>query len=356
MTLLLNNDDVRQVLDADLALAALEEAFREEGNQAAGNRTKSTVHIPSPQPDHWYRFRSMEGGLRKKAVLAMRIKSEIAHWPTRFGKRRQDLYSVRPGRFSGLVLLFSAENGEFLAILNDGYLQRMRVGATAALAAREMARPDSEVLGILGSGGQARSHALAYTRVRPIRSIRFYSPDPDHRREFARETAETTGVEVVPCPDPRSAADGVDILACCTSSAEPVLDPSWIRPGMHLTAVMLTELTDEAYSRVDRVVTYRSNVSQNVFTTPEDQRPPSLGGSTPRQLSRLDSIPKRASLCDVLLGRAAGRENSEEVNYFNSEGTGVQFAAVAEAIYEQARNRGLGKELPGDWFLQEIRS
>jgi len=356
MTLLLNNEDVRQVLTADLALPALEEAFREEGNQAAGNRTKSHIHIPSSRPGHWYRFRSMEGGLREKAVLAMRIKSEMVHWPTRFGKRRQEVYSVTPDRHSGLVLLFSAEDGDFLAIMNDGVLQRMRVGATAALAAREMARPDGDVLGVLGSGGQARSHALAYTRVRRIRRIRVYSPNPEHRREFAREIADSTGVEVVPCPDPASAVSEVDILACCTSSAEPVVDPAWIRPGMHLTSVMLPELPGEAYSRIDRAVTYRSDVAQNSFTTPEDWRPPSLGGSTPQQLAKLELIPKRVSLCDVLLGRAAGRESAAEINYFNSEGTGVQFAAVALAVYEKARDRGLGRELPGEWFLQDVRS
>jgi hypothetical protein len=122
---------------------------------SATNRTKSQMHVHTDDPDKWYRFSSAEGGLAHAGVVAIRIKSDVLSWPTMFGKVRAYNFCMEPDRYCGLVLLFKTDNGEPLAILNDGVMQHLRVGATAAIAAKHMARRDASVLGILGSGGMA---------------------------------------------------------------------------------------------------------------------------------------------------------------------------------------------------------
>ena len=119
--------------------------------------------------ERWYRFSSTEGGLAHAGVVAIRIKSDVLSWPTRFGQVRAYNYCMEPDRFCGLVILFKADNGEPLAILNDGVIQHLRVGATAGIAAKYMARGDASVLGILGSGGTGESHLQAYSVVRRLR-------------------------------------------------------------------------------------------------------------------------------------------------------------------------------------------
>src|SRR5688500_11268893 len=161
-------------MDVRACIEAVEAGLREEGEGAGANRTKSNIHIPTEDPDTWYRYCTIEGGLRKAGVVALRIKSDMVSWPEMFGQRRENKYCVEPGRFCGLILLFSARNGELLAIMNDGVIQHLRVAAVGALAARHGARHDARVLGILGSGGMAETHALGMASIRPLREVRVY--------------------------------------------------------------------------------------------------------------------------------------------------------------------------------------
>lgn len=357
MPLLINNKETEQLLDMTACMDVLEAAFKEEGLGWATNRTKSNISVPTDDPNLWYRYCSMEGGIKSLGVVAIRIKTDMYSWPFLHGRRREIKYCGAPGNFCGLILLFSTKNGEPLALLNDGYIQHMRVAATAGLAARYMARQESTVLGILGSGGMARTHALAYALVRPLVRIKVYSPNPQHRNEFAKEMSKTLGADVVPMENPESAVKGSDIVAVCTDAVGPALSGTHLEPGMHLTTVRETELAEDAYPCISRFVEYRAGICEQHYATPESHRPPSLGGSTEEWRRLVELIPsnRRHTLSAVLLGRAKGREDDRETNLFSSEGSGVQFAAVAWKIYEKARNRGLGRDLPLEWFLQDVR-
>jgi len=357
MTLLINNETAKELLSMHDCVEALEAAFKEEGQGSGANRTKSNIHIPTKDPDHWYRYCSMEGGLKEAGIAAIRLKSDVVSWPLYHGVRRELKYCVRPGSFCGLILLFSADNGELLAILNDGYVQHMRVGATAGVAARYMARKDASVVGMIGSGGMAETHLEAYSVVRAISQVKVYSPNREHRESYAKRMSQKLDVEVIPLGNPRDVVGKADIVATCTDANEPIIWADWLEEGMHLTCVRTYEVGEDIFQRADRYVAYRSAMALNHFTTPEDLRPFSLGGSRPSYMGLIERMPpgKRHHLKDVILGRVPGREKDQEVNVFDSEGTGVQFAAVAYKVYSLAREKGLGRELPTDWFLQNIR-
>lgn len=357
MPLLINNAEAAQVLAMPACMELLEKVYHEQGEGSAAMRTKSNIHIPTESPDRWYRYCSMEGGIRSLGVAAVRIKSDMVSWRQEGDHRRSVWWNSRPGRYCGLILLFSSRNGELLAILNDGFVQHLRVGATAGIAARYLARQNAKTAAILGSGGMAETHLEAFALVRKLERARIFSPNADHCRRFAREMGERLGLEVVACEEPRAAVRGADIVATCTDSVTPVLPGEWIERGMFVSSVGTGEMADSAFAPLDGFITYRSGMAQHYFTTPEDWRPPSLGGSSEATVEKEAAVRDRtAGLVDVLCGKHPGRTSDEQVFYFLSEGVGVQFAAVAHQVYQGAREKSLGRELPLDWFLQDIRN
>ncbi len=357
MPLLINNDVAKDLLTMEACIEALEEAFREEGEGSAANRTKSNIHIPTKDAERWYRYCTMEGGLRQSGVAAIRIKSDVVSWPLYHGIRREIKYCVRPGKFCGLILLFSVENGEPLAILNDGFIQHMRVGGTAGVAARYMARKEASVVGIIGSGGMAETHLEAYAVVRQLSRVKIFSPNREHRESYAKRMSRKLDVEVVPLDNLADVVRGSDVVASCTDAHEPILRAEQLEEGMHFTCVRTREAGEDVFRRLERYVSYRSAQALNHFTTAEDCRPLSWGGSNPHHMKLVELVPRerRHHLTDVVLRRAPGREGEKELNMFESEGTGVQFAAVAYKVYALAKTKGAGQVLPLDWFLQDIR-
>lgn len=358
MALLIDNEVSAQLLTMRDCLEALEAVFREEGRGEGTGRNKSAIHMPTKDPDRWYRYTSMEGGSRELGVVAVRIKSDVVTWPTMYGMVREQKYTGRPGKFGGLILLFGSETGELLAILNDGWLQHMRVGATYGIGARYQARKGAEVMGLLGSGGMARTYVEAVTQYLPIKRIQVYSPSQEHREAYADEMSEKLGIHIQPVESAEAAVAGADVIASMTDAMNPTITAEMLRPGVHVTAVSNWELHAEAYQKVDRMVTQRDGISDHHYTTPEERRPRRVGGSF-HETARMESaIPAERvhRLPDVLLGRAVGRASDDEITYFIGEGTGLQFAAVGARVYELARARGLGQELPSEWFLQDIRT
>jgi alanine dehydrogenase len=358
MALLINNDVAAELINMQSCLEALESVIEEQGKGEATDRNKSSIHVPTDDAGLWYRYCSMEGASRRRRVVAIRIKSDMISWPEINGRVRETKYTVAPGVYGGLVLLFSAGNGELLAILNDGFIQHLRVAGTYALGVKYTARRDARTLGLIGSGAMARFNAEAYSLVRRLERIKVFSTQANHRNQFAAEMSEKLRIEVVPVDSPEAAASGADILAAMTDSIDPIIYPEMLEPGMCLCTVTNAEMSQAAYHRVDRMVLARTSASDHHFTTRESERPLHLGGSHRKFVEWESVIPKDRvhQLSDVILGSAPGREKDEEIVFFQSEGMGTQFAAVAAQIYEAARERGLGQELPREWFLQTVRT
>ena len=335
MPLLLNESDIRTVLTMDDCLKALESGYRQEGLGTAANRNKSVISI-TPQSGQTTQYVTFEAGIRNPPVFALVLRSHVPE-------------SVGPpgGQF---VMLFSGETGELLALLRSREIGAYRLGGTAGLAAREMARHDAKVVGILGSGDSARAHALAYAAVREIELFKVYSPNPEHRAAFAQWVTNMTEVPTQAMNDPETVVRGSDIVAACTTAQGPIVKSDWLdRPSVHMTSVQLrwNELEPEGLKHFDRLVTYLSAVATHHPTEPDGRV--RVSGTTEEWLAQFNVIPRRHTLVDVLLGKAPGRESGTERNYFFSEGTGVQFAAISAVVYERARERGVGQEMPPEW-------
>ncbi len=360
--LYLSNDDVKSVLGMAETVDALRRGYDDLARGDATYVPRVDLYAPTGGDETYYRWGSMTGYCRSTGVVACRIKSDVVSWP---GGRTEEKYCVQPGMYSGVILLYSSTNGEPLAIVQDGYLQHMRVGGSAGLGADVLARPDASSIGILGSGGMAHSYLEAISHVRPLREGKVYSPNRAHRERFADEMGDALGMRLVAVDSPDDAVREVDIVASATNAMEPTFDAARVRPGTHVTCVSRRELSPRLLERADVVV------QLGVATIPTDANVPGLewprGGiaawvaGQPEERARIpqgraEERGTYAQLVDVLCGRAPGRTSGEQVSLFVNTGTqGLQFAAVAGRTLTLARRAGIGQQLPTQMFMQDIR-
>ncbi|HZU05230.1 MAG TPA: ornithine cyclodeaminase family protein [Chloroflexota bacterium] len=351
MTLLLTNEDVAQVLDMAESLAALEPVYRALPAGRAVLRPQTHTYLAGPLPASSYCLKSVEGGAEALGVIALRLTSDVLRAETAGGVPRRVKVPAAPGgRFLGLVLLFSLEHGGLLAIMPDGIIQRLRVGASSALAARAMARPEAHTVGLIGAGAQAEAQLLGLALVRELRRVRVYSPTPARREAFARRMTERLGIPVEAVASARAAVEGADIVAAATNSATPVLEAAWLEPGMHVGFIREFEMSDAVLARADRVVVH-TRQTDILHHTP-------IGQDHLADLQRGRGLPwhRYPELAEVLAGQVPGRAAPDELTLFmNNFGIGIQFAALGARAFEAARARGLGRELPDDWFLESIQ-
>jgi ornithine cyclodeaminase/alanine dehydrogenase-like protein (mu-crystallin family) len=366
VTLLIDNDAVRRLLTPAMTRRALESAYRDLAAGEAVCRPRIDMRIPTRDPGKFYQWGTMEGG-STAGYFAIRMKSDIVYEREYEGVRTQEKYCSRPGRYCGLIFLTDVETGEPLAIINDGYLQHLRVAADSAIGADLMARKDCRRLGMLGSGGMARSHVEALREVREIERIRVFSPTRANRERFAAEMSERFALECEVCDDPREVYRDADILAACTDSALPVIRGEWLEPGMHVISIG---------GRPDAAARRRFDRTLRLGTSPAPVGRPDLGTADeylgylarPQDPRWQQSMRMRGrapqvtgdgtdiSFGDIVAGCATGRTAPDQVTYSERGNIqGAQFFAVAAVVYEAARRERLGRELPTDWFLQDIR-
>jgi alanine dehydrogenase len=364
--LFLNNDDVKQVLTMEVTMDALDQAYRELARQEAVCRPRIDIQIPTKDSEKIYQWGTMEGG-SMSGYFAIRMKSDVIYEQEYQGAITQEKYCVRPGSFCGLILLNSIQNGEPLALINDGYLQHMRVGADSGIGAKYMAREDATVVGMIGSGGMARSHVESFLLARKIKKIQVYSPTKANREAYAKEISENCGLEVIPVSNPRDVYKGADIVAGCTDSAVPIVIGKWLEEGTHVTCVG-GKPDDDTLKRID--------VSLRLGNAPAPWGLPEFGladeyityAAKPKENAAFQM--KRAGkrghgviaeeravfFADILSGAKKGRASDKQITYSERGNIqGAQFFAVAGKVYELAKERGLGRELPSEWFLQDIR-
>src|SRR5437016_10690220 len=168
-------------------IEALEESYVELAEGRGVNRTRSDCITPTSNPNAIYGLKSMDGVIPKFGIGAIRINSDIITFPKKGNNVVREKVPAANGRYVGLVLLFSSENGEPLAIMPDGVMQRMRVGAANGLGIKYLARADAKSVGILGSGWQAGTQLMAACAVRQIESIRCFSPNQANRNAFSKQ-------------------------------------------------------------------------------------------------------------------------------------------------------------------------
>jgi len=351
MTLLLTNDDVAQVLDMPASLKALEPAYRELATGGAVLRHQSQTYLPGPLPDSSYCLKTVEGGSQSLGVMAIRMTSDVLRGRQVEGRFRREKVPAAPGgRFLGLVLLFSLETGELLAIMPDGIIQRLRVGASSALAARYLARGDARTAGLIGAGHQAEAQLRGLACVRELSSVRVYSPTAGRRAEFAARMSHELRIHIEAVASARVAVQDADVVVAATNSGEPVVEASWLEPSMHVSFIREFEADDATLERADVLVVHTKQGEIDHYTP--------RGHESLADLQRGRGYPwqRYPELADLVGGSAPGRSDAKQLTMFmNNFGIGIQFAALGACAWRECHARGLGQDIPSDWFLESLQ-
>ena len=347
MTIILSNADVSELVTMPECIAVLEQAYR---HLAAGNAigaVSSEAVAPTAHPNSVYQLKSMSGVMPEMGVSALRLSSDIIS----FENNRQFKVPLAPGaRYTGLILLFSTETGEPLAIFPDGILQRMRVGATSALGARYMARSDSHTVGLLGAGGQAGTQVKAITSTYDISSIKCYSPNQDKCKALCEAMSLDSGVPIQLVQSPVLAVKNVDIVLCATNSSAHVFSAEWHEPGMHVGTIRGAELGPDVIRAADVVAIHDRRLHGGSVATKGIKLP-----ETWLSVAGMPELDQAPTLADLISGKAQGRKSPEEKSCFvNVIGIGLQFAAVGALFYRKALESGRGNEVPTDWLTEDV--
>lgn len=353
MPLLLNNSDIRQVLNMPELIAELRLAFTDLHQQKGIIRVRSDTGIPRPDQAANYVFKSMEGGYVRRGVYAIRMSSDLLTWPDRGSGQRKEKLASHPGkRYLGLILLFSIDNGELLAVMPDGEIQKMRVGATNGVGLDCMARRDAASVGLIGVGNQAGPHLLAACAVRDVQEVWVYSPTPSRREAFAQTWQEQLGISVHVATSAEAAVRGRDLVLCATNAMAPVLESNWIDPGCHVSSLKRFELPTDLLLRADRLAIHTQSWEPDMQLMGEAQLPDAQLWQD-RLQTHGDAWLQAPEIGALTSGEVIGRAKASELTCFmNNIGTGLQFAATAYLVLKKARDAGLGQTLPNNWFTQ----
>lgn len=237
----------------------------------------------------------------------------------------------------GAVLLFSAQTGELLALMNASAITAIRTAAVSGVATDLLARKDARSLAIVGAGVQARTHLAAMSHVRSIERCRVVSRTIEHAKQFAEEMSVPFPVEAVATVE--EALDGADLIATVTNAKEPVVTREWVANGAHLNVVgsstphgrEVDTATIAASSLfVDRRESTINEAGDYLFAAREGAIGP-------------DHI--RAELGEVLTGQKPGRTSPDEITLFKSLGLAIEDLAAAGYLYRKAKELNAGA-----WF------
>lgn len=350
---IIDAETVLDVLDMPTCIDAMEEAFRDFGKGIAASHPRQRYKVNAGNDASGYMANMIAGAVPSAGVAALRYDSCIVSERATGGKRRMEWHY--PDRRSwGFVLLFSLETGAPLACIQDFSLSPLRVGATTGVAVRALAVSDASVVALYGSGNQARRNLEAICAVRPIKKVRVYSPDREHREHFATEMAASLNIEVLAVDRPDAALEGAAIVMCATNSSQPVVDGTKLVPGQLVINIANSdhvhrrqEVDDATMLRsqlivVNHLATLRNNDQRELLDLMDDGRVPE---------SRV------VELGEVLIDETKGRQSPSDIIYYKSNtGMGIQFAAAGAAILKICERKNLGHSIPTEWFGADVGS
>jgi ornithine cyclodeaminase/alanine dehydrogenase-like protein (mu-crystallin family) len=257
-----------------------------------------------------------------------------------YGLKTVCIFPANPAKgkdaHQGAVLLFSAETGELLALMNASAITAVRTAAVSAVATNLLAREDAGDLAIVGAGVQARTHLIAMAAVRSIKRCRVVSRTSEHARAFADEMRGAVPFTIEPVDSVAEALDGADLIATVTNAKEPVVRREWIAAGAHLNVVgsstshareVDTETMAASALFVDRRESTINEAGDYLFAMREGAIGP-------------DHI--RAELGEVLTGAKPGRTSADEITLFKSLGLAIEDLAAANYLYRKAKELNAG--------------
>jgi ornithine cyclodeaminase/alanine dehydrogenase-like protein (mu-crystallin family) len=319
--LIVSGADVRRALPMSDCIEAVDRAMRALSNGGADVPLRTVMRLPGGRNF----FGVMPGYLEDPRGLGAKM---ITVYPD---NAKRGLPS-----HLGLVVLFDAEIGFPMAVMDAAEVTAIRTAAASAVATRALARKDASHLAILGTGEQAVTHLEAISKVRTLRSIRVWGRSVDKAERFAEEEGPKLSLRVEVRKTAEDAVKGADIICTVTASHAPVLNGAWLRRGAHVNLVGASQL--HAREADDDVVT-----GSRFFVDSRTSARAEAGELKHAMDAGLVSESHvLGEVGEVLSGSVVGRTGDHDITVYKSLGVAAQDLAAAHVIYERAMRDGIG--------------
>jgi alanine dehydrogenase len=314
--LVLSKKDLEQVLTMKDTIDTVQEAFK---GLATGEAVMPPIILLDARK-HNGSWGIKAGVLNNQDAIGLKLSCSY------FDNPKHNLPSIM-----GIVIVADTRNGVPLAVMDGFQITAFRTGAVAGVAARYLARKDSDVAAICGAGVQGRTQLIALNEVLKLREVRVYDLSPEVAGKYAKEMSAKLGLNVKAVVNVSEALKGAHVVSTATPSKEPYIKSGWIEPGTHITTVgsdegSKQELESSIYSKAKVVVDKRDAAHAKKYIDPEQIY---------------------AELGEVVSGMKPGRTAADEITIMDSTGLGIQDVAAGLAAYRLAKEKGVGtwKEL-----------
>ena len=315
MALFLREADVERLLTMPMTLGLIERVHREYSTGNAIDVPRERTRLPKAA------LHILQGAVPSAGVFGYK-----AYTSSREGIRF-------------LVHVFSAERGNLEAIVEANTLGMMRTGAAGGVAAKWLARDDARIVGIFGSGWQARGQLEALAAVRRLERVKVFSRTAEKVARFCETMRAKLSLDVVPAASPDDAVKGSDIVVTITTSATPVFDGESLAPGTHVNAAGSNSLLRQ---EIDETTVRRAN------PVVVDSRPSAMkeaGDLLPALEKGRLHAGALTELGEVIAGIRPGRTSRDQITLFESQGMAMQDLIIAAELVRSARERGIGEEV-----------
>jgi ornithine cyclodeaminase/alanine dehydrogenase-like protein (mu-crystallin family) len=323
--LVLSRAQTEALLDIDALIDALASAMAD----LSAGRASAPDRIGALVPEHDGLLAAMPGYVPSAGMLMSKL---VSLYPHNAGGALPTHQAV--------IVAFDPGTGEPVALLDGTAITAIRTGACSALSARLLARQDADVLAILGTGVQARSHARAMCRARPIRQIRVAGRHYAKAAALAAELSETLGTDALALAAYPEALRGAGIACAATHATEPVIRRSWLTPGVHVTSVGYggREVDDATVRDALVCVESRRAALAPYPTGSSDLLEPIRDG-----VIRAEHV--HTELGELVAGTKPARQSPDQITLYKSVGVAVQDAAAAALVIAAAREQSAGLDV-----------
>lgn len=323
--LVISEADARVLVSMEAAIAAVEQCFVAMARGQARN---------FPVVREELGWRDAVFGVKSGCDVRMHLLGLKAggYWPHNAAGGPKGLTNHQSS-----TLLFDPDTGRARALVSANYLTGVRTAAAGAIATRHLARPDSTVLGVIGTGAQALHQVRATLAVRPIRKVCAWNRSADKLDAFGRQVGEL-GLAFAPMAERAAVVAGADVLITVTPSTQPLVEKSWVRPGTHINAMGAdTKGKQELDPALVASAALFVDKAAQAFSIGECQHAHAAGLISERSL--------RGSLGAVIAGLCAGRRSAQEITLFDSTGVALQDLVLADLAVRLALEQGVGSRI-----------
>ena len=345
MGLLLKAEEIKGLISIDEAIAAVERGFRDQGEHPQFSLPRQRMMAGDR------RINIHSGGCVNLGVAGTFIHYERHRYTKEdqsYGAVGKRVYMAYDSETAGLLAIIVGSIPLYEFDDNDIATE---TAITSAVGTKHLAREDCRVLGLYGSGRQARRHLKVMCTLRPIEKVKMFSRSAENRKAFCALMQPHINAEIVPVNDPRQVAEGADLVVCATGSNVPVLYGDWLEPGQHVTSIVGSnkellaeglvsrprrELDDKVLARADMIVATLKQ--QGVQDEQGDFVEPIQNG-----VIQWDDV---RELAELVTGKVTGRTAESQITLFKQNSDqGVGFMALARLAHDKARAAGIGLEI-----------